>query len=434
MLKKAILVITLGILIVAAFGCKSSTSTTATTTSKVATTAASSTATAVPTSTTTAPVQTGTLKIAVMGPLSGPAASYGNGMVQMVQKLFDDTNAKGGLKVGNTLYTLQLVTADDLYSGTGAVTAANKLVSQDNVKFVIGSISATTIQPSMPVFQQNKVMAIYGGAQEMNPAWTYGFKMVQPITMTWDIMYGALAKKYPAAKRVAVISTDTDAGKITMDSALKQLPILGLTVSTSKLYTGGTTDFYPIISAVLASKPDIIETGSAPQGDAIVIIRQAREQGFTGPIVAATYDYVPTTMLKSLGAAANNTYSLSADFGSKLFPPEVNNVDKYLTDKYGTQKGAPSAGILAYNGAAGLLAALQAAGTIDVDAVVKAQENVTWDAMGIKGFQYGGLKTYGIKHQLITYIMDNGIENGVIVNLAFYNPGDIAAMKLPALQ
>jgi branched-chain amino acid transport system substrate-binding protein len=54
--------------------------------------------------------------------------------------------------------------------------------------------------------------------------------------------------------------------------------------ATEEYYQRGTTNFAPIVTRVLAGKPDVVDTASSPPGDAGVIVKQLRLAGFTGAI------------------------------------------------------------------------------------------------------------------------------------------------------
>ena len=53
---------------------------------------------------------------------------------------------------------------------------------------------------------------------------------------------------------------------------------------SSEYYQRGTTDFAPIVTRLLASHPDAVDTASSPPGDAGVIVKQLRLAGFKGRV------------------------------------------------------------------------------------------------------------------------------------------------------
>src|SRR5450759_5185647 len=79
------------------------------------------------------------LKIGMIGDLSGAAAVWGKAVQGGVELAAKETNAAGGLKVGGKTYKIEVIAYDDQYNAAKAVTAANRLIDQDGVKFVFGT-------------------------------------------------------------------------------------------------------------------------------------------------------------------------------------------------------------------------------------------------------------------------------------------------------
>jgi branched-chain amino acid transport system substrate-binding protein len=80
------------------------------------------------------------LKIGAIGSLSGSGAAGGIATKNSLQIAIDEVNERGGLKVGGKTYELKQVIYDDTYTGQGWTTAANRMIFEDKVKFIIGSI------------------------------------------------------------------------------------------------------------------------------------------------------------------------------------------------------------------------------------------------------------------------------------------------------
>ena len=90
------------------------------------------------------------LSIGVSAPLSGDAATYG-------------TDIKNVLEFANQLLAggrYRLRFEDDKCEGAAAVTAAQKLVSQDQVRYILGPICTTSLGASAPVYSKANVLVI----------------------------------------------------------------------------------------------------------------------------------------------------------------------------------------------------------------------------------------------------------------------------------
>src|SRR5687768_12900217 len=74
------------------------------------------------------------LRIGVIQPLTGDAASYGTSQLRAIQIAADELNAKGGIRGKQ----IELVVEDGRCDSPAAGAAAQKLVSIDKVKVIIG--------------------------------------------------------------------------------------------------------------------------------------------------------------------------------------------------------------------------------------------------------------------------------------------------------
>ena len=78
-----------------------------------------------------------TAKIGFCAPLSGPAAAWGLPGMDGLTIFVDKVNARGGLKVGDKAYKLEIVAYDDEGDGAKALLGVKKLVLEDKVKVMI---------------------------------------------------------------------------------------------------------------------------------------------------------------------------------------------------------------------------------------------------------------------------------------------------------
>ena len=96
---------------------------------------------AAPSGTTAAPQ--GDLKIAILAPLSGSVATFGLSTKEGALMAIDEWNAKGGL-LGRKIVT---VVEDSQCKADPAVNAANKVIDQDGVHYIIGEVCSSASIP-----------------------------------------------------------------------------------------------------------------------------------------------------------------------------------------------------------------------------------------------------------------------------------------------
>src|ERR1051325_9652357 len=85
------------------------------------------------------------LKIGAIGSPSGGGTAWGLAIQRGAELAIDEVNKAGGLKVGDKTYNVELLMRDDQYTGQGGKTAAERLVFQDKVKFIVGPIGSNPV-------------------------------------------------------------------------------------------------------------------------------------------------------------------------------------------------------------------------------------------------------------------------------------------------
>ena len=85
--------------------------------------------------------------------LAGPASALGQGMHDGLMAAFDEANKAGGVKG----HKIELISADDGYEPAKAITAAKKLIDEDKVFALVGSVGTPTSAAVQPIASQADV-------------------------------------------------------------------------------------------------------------------------------------------------------------------------------------------------------------------------------------------------------------------------------------
>jgi branched-chain amino acid transport system substrate-binding protein len=354
--------------------------------------------------------QVDTLKIGVVSALSGPGSEWGLAQDGAAKIAAMEVNAKGGLKVGNKTYKIEVISYDDQYKAALAVSGATRLIEQDKVKLVVGPMGSASALAVKPLFEQNKILAIIGAytekALDANTKYLYrGFptqvEFVGPI-VEW------LKKNRPALKTVAELEPNDETGWFSQKLLKAHYEGAGYKIVSSELFERSLKDFQPVLTRILATKPDIIELGTTPPGTAGLVIRQARELGFKGQFVKIGGPGVPQIV-----AAAGKEFSeglicyAAADVTTKNY--------KDLEGQYAKVLKPPMNEFVVYfyDVVHMLLDAIQAAGTVDDTDKIRAALEKVAPYKGIQGtIRWGGMKAYDSNHQILTPTFIGMIKNG----------------------
>jgi len=357
-----------------------------------------------------AAAQSDTLKIGVVSALSGPGSEWGLAQDGAIKIAAAEVNEKGGFVVGGKSYKVEVISYDDQYKAALAVTAATRLIEQDKVKFIVGPMGSASTLAVKPLFEKNKVLAIIGAYSEkaLDANTRYSFRgfptqveFVAPI-VEW------LKKNKPELKTVAELEPNDETGWFSQKLLKQNYEGAGFTIVSSELFERSLKDFQPVLTRILATKPDIIELGTTPPGTAGLVIRQARELGFKGQFVKIGGPGAPQIV-----AAAGKEFAegllcyAAADTTTKNF--------KDLEAKYAKVLKPPmnEFTVYFYDAARMMFDAIQAAGTVeDTDKVAAALEKAG-PYTGLQGpIRWGGMKSYGTNHQILTPTFIGMIKNG----------------------
>jgi len=362
------------------------------------------------------------LPIGVLGPLSGGAAAYGLDTSRAAEMKADEINAAGGLKIGGDVYKIKLIVYDHKASAADAATAANKLVSQDKVKYIIGNTVGATCNAVQTVTEPQKVLFSFmcWGTKNLGPDKPYSFRS---LLSQWEVaepFYRWVKEKHPSLKRIAAISPNDTSGIDTNTAVVKYAKALGFEVVADEYYERGTKDFYPVLTKILALKPDLLDVAAAPAGEAGLILKQARELGFKGAKGwTAGVNPVPMISVAGKEAAEGVWTPANIDVTSEFVSPAVRKFGEAFVTRY---KEVPGALAIANYAAFDVIAqAMVEAGSLDTDKVLAAltgrPHQTIWGPVVI-----GGKDTYGIDRQFLYPVVIAEIRDGKLVDLAQVAP------------
>jgi branched-chain amino acid transport system substrate-binding protein len=255
-----------------------------------------------------------TVNIGFLGALSGPDAGWGLPGLTGNQMFIDQVNSEGGLLVGGTRYPLKMYKFDDEAIGSKALQGAKELVLKNNVKF-ISAIGGNPADATHPFLNKHKVFYASLIATDIKPDRPYliaGGDVTPRIDMMRP-MYHKMTN--PNLKRWAVTSQDDTIGLTAQAWEVGSAIADGWDVVYDKHYALETTDFAPVVTAMLAEKPDVVSMNLSYPDFVIGIIEQLFLQGFKG-IISANYieeSSVMTRVPKEYVEGATNSFPLFDD-------------------------------------------------------------------------------------------------------------------------
>ena len=316
----------------------------------------------------TTPTGQKSIKVGMIGWLGWP---LGLDMVHGVEIMSDADNKAGGLNIGGEKYKVELVYYDSKADQSTAVAAANKLIFEDKVQYILGD--SQFVDAWFPIADKNKVISIFQAVTQEAESTQYHYAFDGPYMNAQNcVLPGWFAKTYPQDKDIAVALPDTQMGHAQAPTVEAAFKIFGFTV---------TTIYYPPDQqdqSALGTKVKTLNPGAftalagGPIGDGLCF-KAAYQAGYRGQFFASNaaplLSLEQVIPIEALEGFINMAWPVEFDDP----PTEQAKVFKaaYIA-KYGKWDGPDIIDTANY---ALLRTALQKAGSTDVDKVAAAISN-----------------------------------------------------------
>jgi len=239
------------------------------------------------------------VKIGHVAPTSGAIAHLGKDNEYGARMAIDELNAKG-VMIGGKKAKFELLPEDDAADPKQGTAAAQKLIDS-KVNGVVGHLNSGTTIPASKLYFDAGIPQISPSAT--NPKYTrQGYKTAFRVVAD-DVHLGGTLGKYAVntlkAKRVAIIDDRTAYGQGLAQEFEKSVVAAGGTSVGRQFTNDKATDFTAILTAIKATKPDVIFFGGM---DAVggPMMRQMKQLGISANFMGG--DGICTGELPKLAA------------------------------------------------------------------------------------------------------------------------------------
>jgi branched-chain amino acid transport system substrate-binding protein len=322
------------------------------------------------------------VKVALLAPLSGPVPTFGVMTRDAALMAIDEWNAKGGV-LGKKITA---VVEDSQCTRDPAIRAANKVIDQDKVKYIIGEVCSKASIPVSEIANSRRVIQI--SPTSTNPDVTVGKdgKVKDHIfrACSIDPFQGTAGAKFALdtlKSKNAFIMLDqaNDYVRGLAEFFEKAYTAGGGKVVGKETYTAKDTDFSAILAKVAAAKPDVIYLPDY-YNVVNVVTKQAKQKGIGTVFLGGDgWDSSDLDLTATEGGYFTNHFSPQDP------RPAVQNFVKAFGARYKDDKGHPKVpdaiAALAYDATDLLLSAIGKAGADDPAKVKDALAQIRFDGV-----------------------------------------------------
>lgn len=287
-------------------------------------------------------------------------------------------NEYGGVQIDGERYRVELIMYDDEGDPDTAARLVEKLISEDQVDFLLGPYSSSLTQSTSAIAEKyGKIMIEGNGAAE--PLFERGFRnLFAVLTPAGNYTRSALQLlAEQGAKSVVIAYEDTAFPTSVAEGAQRWAAEYGLEVLGVETYPVNVADVSGIMSKFKELEPDIF-VGGGHFNDAVLFIRSAKELDFNPKAMVITVGPSNPTLIEEVGADAEYV------IGPTQWEASMSYADDYLgtaaeyAARYQDLWGEPPTYQAAESTATALALhlAIEQAGSLDTDAVRTALRNL----------------------------------------------------------
>ncbi|MFM9916449.1 MAG: urea ABC transporter substrate-binding protein [Rhizobacter sp.] len=303
---------------------------------------------------------------------TGTMAISETGSIQAEQLAIDQINAMGGI-LGRKI---KVIKEDGASDWPTFAEKSKKLLVNDRVAAVFGCWTSASRKAVLPVFEKENGLLYYptfyeGLEQSKNVIYT-GQEATQQII--WGLDWGAKEKK---AKTYFLVGSDYIWPRTSMKIARKHIETVGKLgkVVGEEYYPLGNTNFNSLINKIKVAKPDCIFC-AVVGGSNVAFYKQLKAAGITGDKQFLLTLSVTEDEMTGVGGENFAGFYSSMKYFQSL---DNDNNKKFVAAfkaKYGPASVIGDVTQAGYLGPWLWKAAVEKAGSFDVDAVVKASPGI----------------------------------------------------------
>ncbi len=321
----------------------------------------------------------GAIKIGLLCPLTGPYASEGQDMKNIVELLAAKVNEKGGV-LGRQI---EIILGDDGSNARGASIAAQRLATQ-GVVGVIGTYGSSNTEATQNTFDESKIIQIANGSTSVRlteKGLKYFLRTCPRDDSQGVVAHNTLSKM--GFNKIAILHDNSSYAKGLADETKALLEKNGKKIVFYDALTPKENDYSTILTKIKRTKPEVVFfTGY--YNEAGLLLRQSREMNWKVPFVGGDATNNKDLIKIAGNKAAEGFTCISPPLPQDLLSKEAKEFMSEFKAKFGTTPGSIWS-ILSGDGFKVLVDAIATKKSTDSDTLVNYLHTEAKDITGLTG-------------------------------------------------
>jgi branched-chain amino acid transport system substrate-binding protein len=366
----------------------------------------------------------GEVVIGYSGPLSGPAAEYGQDGLNGIIMAVEDINAAGGIVINGQVYNLRVAYYDDMADPTVTMTNVDRLLDRDGAIAIFNMVYTCTL----PMLEINReagrefLIMAYTSVPLVEYQHANELAVWLPPPFLGYVETKARKAMEQGWRRCAIVVDSGAYGQAWSRTFAQYWQAMGGTIT----YDGkgsyyADTDFSTQITAAMATNPEFMLIGGPSKGT-MLVAEQARELGFEGGFVfldQAKIDWVAAALGENAMEILDNTIAVVAVEHS-IYPTIPEFTQRY-NERFVEQGKATIVtweAAIQYTSTYILAKAMEAAGSVDDIFAIRAAINGVLPVYGTEfPYEFHGITDAGRLHAVgsIAMIQDGAYQPPITI-------------------
>ena len=255
-----------------------------------------------------------TIKFGCAISFTGKNNTNGKRYVDSYNLAKETINKKGGIKVGDKPYPIEIIYYDDKSDAAENKKLMEKLIREDDVDFLLGPYSSEITLSAAAVANEYKVPMVQGGGASrdiFNENNRYVFGMLPPADQYFQTTLEMMTTFHPKPERIAVIFEDDLFHTQVAEGAKKTAAEIGLNISMYENILSSSTDFSGVLEQIKPISPDALLISCHPLSS-VNLVKEVKKQGVGLKMISMTVVASETGFKEALGPHSDYFFCVSS--------------------------------------------------------------------------------------------------------------------------